>query len=310
MTTLAPVPDVADVTLARGPEARADAAPDLLLEVPHGATRAAHFDALRSALRGAYAADLRDFFFVNTDVGAPELAHRIAARFVAAHPTRTAAVVVCRVPRTFVDCNRVLPPAAEAAPHAPGAMTPGLMPWVVDPDDRRLLRARHAAYVDLVARAVEATLPHGGRALMVHTYAPRTVDVAVDADVVRSLHAAYAPDVVGRWPLRAEVDLITRTPDGVRLADEALVAAAHRALAAEGVEAAEERAYALHPSTVAADVAGRHPGRTLCFEVRRDLLVPAFTPFAEMVPSPDLVERFARPFARALDAAFAPPSPR
>ncbi len=106
---LAALPSVADVAYVRGPAASGpDAPPDLLLEVPHGATRAAHFDALRADLVGAYADDLRDFFFVNTDVGAPELAQRIAERFVAADPTRTAVVVRCLVPRTFVDCNRVI----------------------------------------------------------------------------------------------------------------------------------------------------------------------------------------------------------
>jgi hypothetical protein len=297
---LASIPDVADVRFVRGARARPDAAPDLLLEVPHGATRAAHFAATAAALVGIYPADLRDFFFVNTDVGAPELAGAIAARAVAAAPTRVAVVVTSRIPRTFVDCNRVIAPDAAAAPSRPGEMTPGLMPWVRDPTDRRLLLDRHAAYRDLVERAVATILPRGGTALMVHTYAPRTVDVAVDERIVASLHDAYRPEVVGRWPMRAEVDLITRDPAGRRLADPALVERLHAAFAPLGITPAEERAYTLHPSTVAADVAARFPGRTLCFEVRRDLLVRAFTPFAEMEVDPVEVDRLATPIAHAL----------
>src|SRR5689334_21445783 len=82
--------------------------PELLLEVPHGATRAEHYDALRGALAGDYPEDLRDFFFVNTDVGAPELALRTALAFVAARPGSTVAVLRSLIPRTFVDCNRIL----------------------------------------------------------------------------------------------------------------------------------------------------------------------------------------------------------
>jgi len=303
---LASLPSVADVAHVRGAASRPDAPPDLLLEVPHGATRTAHFDALRADLVGAYADDLRDFFFVNTDVGAPELAQRIAERFVAAEPTRTAVVVRCLVPRTFVDCNRIIAPDAVGAASRPGQMTPGLMPWVRDDHDRGLLLARHAAYVALVERAADATLGptnRGGRALMVHTYAPRTVDVAVDEHIVASLHDAYRPEVVERWPLRPALDLITRTPEGAILADAGLVARLRAALTPLDVAVAENEAYGLHPSTTAAALAARFPGRTLCFEVRRDLLVRRFTPFAEMTTDPDAVDRWAAPIASALRTA-------
>jgi hypothetical protein len=304
MTDAAPglvsVPDVADVTRVAGSAARSDAVPDLLLEVPHGATRAAHFDALRAALVGDYPSDLRDFFFVNTDVGAPELARRIAERITAAEPARTAIVVRSRIPRTFVDCNRVIAQDAVAAASAPGEVTPGLMPWVVNSRDRTLLLARHAAYRGLVERAFDAVMGGGGRALMVHTYAPRSVDVAVDEKIVASLHDAYRQDIVERWPLRDEVDLITRTPAGRRLADEALVVRVHEAFRAIGIAPAEERAYSLHPSTLAAVFAERFAGRTLCFEVRRDVLVSQFTPFAEMDVDRARVDRIAAAFAWAL----------
>ncbi len=299
---LASIPDVADVVLVRGAEARAGGTPDLLLEVPHGATRAADFDRLRSSLQGSYPPTIREFFFVNTDVGAPELATRIAERVVATEPARAALVVASRIPRTFVDCNRVIAPDAVAKASKAGETTPGLMPWVKDASDRALLLSRHAAYRDLVTRAMEAVAGGGGKALMVHTYAPRSVDVAVDDEVVARLHEAYRPENLPRWPLRAEVDLIVTDPDGRRLADATLVERVKASFARLGIGPAEARAYSLHPDTLAATFAARYPGRTLCFEVRRDLLVPTFTPFVELSPDPAAVDRFAAPFAEALFA--------
>lgn len=294
------IPRVCDVTWFRGTRAPEDATPDVLLEVPHGATKAEHFASLRAELVGAYPEDLAEFFFVNTDVGAPEVAERLATRLVAADPRRTALVVRCRLPRTFVDCNRVISPDAVGAPSAAGAVTPGLMPWVTHPTDRALLLERYAAYRQLVERAVETVMGARGYALFVHSYAPRTIDVAVDEHVVANLREAYRPEVVGRWPLRPEVDLITRDPSGRRLADEALLAALRAASSRAGVATAEDHTYTLHPSTLAAVHAARFPGRTLCFEVRRDLLVETFTPFAEMRVAPAAVERIAGIFAEGV----------
>jgi len=301
-TPLRSIPRVCDVTWVRGARAPADAAPDVLLEIPHGATKAEHFASLRAELVGVYPDDLVDFFFVNTDVGAPEVAERLAARLVAADPTRAALVVRCRLPRTFVDCNRVISPDAVAAPSVAGAMTPGLMPWVTHAADRRLLLERYGAYRGLVEQAVSQVMGARGIALFVHTYAPRSVDVAVDARIVESLHDAYRPDVVRRWPLRPEVDLITRDPEGRRLADEGLVAALRAAFARAGIPTAEDHAYTLQPSTLAAVHAARFPGRTLCFEMRRDLLVEEFAPFAEMRVAPEKAERFADILAEAIGA--------
>ena len=87
-----PIPSlsaVCDVTYVRGAAAAPDAPPDLLLEVAHGATRAGDFTAWTDRLRGSYGEELLDFFFVNTDVGAPELALAIARDVVARAPART-----------------------------------------------------------------------------------------------------------------------------------------------------------------------------------------------------------------------------
>lgn len=297
---LASLPGVAGLAWVRGSAAAPGAAPDLVLEVAHGATRAAHFDDLRARLRGSYPADLRDFFLVNTDVGAPELAEAVARAVVAAEPTRTALVVRCLVPRTFVDCNRLVDRASAATRSAAGEMTPGIVEWVRDPHDLDLLLGLHERYAALVRAALDACCGQGGEALLLHTYAPRSIDVPVDRDIVARLRAEYAPGRLAAWPLRSEVDLITTAPDGTRLASERLVAAMRGACTAAGLPVAENAAYALHPSTLAHAMARAHPGRTLCMEVRRDLLLEAFVPFVELTPEPARVSRVAAPLARAL----------
>ena len=80
--------------------------PGFLIELPHGATRGAHFEALRGRLRDDYPDDLEQFFFVNTDVGGPECADEIARRL--AQRGHGVLVVRCLLPRTFVDCNRIV----------------------------------------------------------------------------------------------------------------------------------------------------------------------------------------------------------
>lgn len=292
----ASIPGVVDVIHVRG-AAAGSAAPRLLLEVPHGATRTAHFTDLRRALYGEYPADLVDFFHVNTDMGAPELAVRTAERVVAAMPECAAVVLRCCIPRTFVDCNRRIDTTA------PG-MTPGLHAWVRDPRDKTLLLDRYQAYRSLAERTYAQVCGSGGLAWMVHSYAPRSIDVPVDDRIVEHLRKAYAPDSIGSWPLRPEVDFIARTPDGSDLAAPVLLREAAAALAAAGVTTTINGTYPLHPSTLAHDFAVAHKGRTLCLEVRRDLLVSEFTPFAEMHADPGRADRIAAPLAAASIAAL------
>jgi predicted N-formylglutamate amidohydrolase len=302
-TSLQSIPDVCEVALyrrARGPAAP----PTLLLEVAHGATLAQHFTRLRAALVGDYPADLQDFFHVNTDVGAPEVAARVAERFVAARPACSALLVRCLLPRTFVDCNRVIEPDAAPSTSAAGQVTPGLHAWVRDPRDRELLLSRHAAYRATVEAAFAAVCGRGGVALMVHSYAPRSVDVPVDGDIVQHLRAAYQPDRIGTWPLRSPIDLIVADPDGRRLAHEVLAEQAAGRFRAAGFEVAHNAAYGLHPSTLAHAFAVRYAGRTLCLEIRRDLLVQQFTPFREMLAVPEKVDCLAAPLAAAVVAAL------
>ena len=290
---------VVDVQLLHGDRARPGAAPDLIVEVPHGATTTADYTSLAAQLASPLPASLIDFFYVNTDAGAPELALAAARGFTAAEPSRTVLLLRCRVPRTFIDCNRRID--ASPAEFAEGKVTPGIPPWITAPADRTLLRERYDAYVAAVRGAIELLAP-GGAMLLLHTYAPRSVDVEVDLEIAQKLRRAWQPDVAPTWPLRPEVDVIGRGVDGTSYAPEPVVAALREALAARGITAADSATYPLHPSTLAWEHATRLPGRALCIEVRRDLLADPFEPFAEMRIGVGQVARVAEPLAAAIRA--------
>ncbi len=285
------VPGVVEQIDIRG--AACAGGPSLLLEVPHGATRTEDFQALEARLEGPFPADLIDFFYVNTDAGAPELAETIARRYVAQHPDRAARILRCRIPRTFVDCNRLVD--AQAA----GTLTPGVPPYVRSAADRSLLHSLHAAYVAEVERAAAEICGAGGQMWMIHTYAPRSVDVSVDDRIVENLHAAYHPEQVERWPLRPDIDLITRTPEGAEPGDPARAAALIGAARAAGLWAESGETYPLHPVTQAYRFALAWPGQVLCAEVRRDRLADPFEPFKEMRIAPAAAGEIAELFAHA-----------
>ena len=294
---LTSIPGIVDVHALRGSRAAGNAPPDLAIEIPHGATTTADFTALAARLTSPLPEGLVDFFHVNTDAGAPELATAIADRFVADEPARTAVVLRCRIPRTFIDCNRRI----DAAPEdfKAGKVTPGLMPWITTDDDRALLRSRYERYVGAV-REVLSEMPPSGALLMLHTYAPRTVDVEVDLDIVGKLRRAYERDVEPTWPLRPEVDVIGKALDGTDHAPADVVAALRAGLAEVGVTVAGGTTYPLHPSTLAWDHVMARPGRAVCIEVRRDLLADPFVPFAQMTIGPAKVARLVAAFASAL----------
>jgi N-formylglutamate amidohydrolase len=294
---LTSIPEIVDVLVMRGAGARPDAALDLLIEIPHGATTTSDFMTLAAKLTSPLPDGLVDFFHVNTDAGAPELAQAIAARFVAEAPARSVAVLRCRIPRTFIDCNRRI----DAAPEdfKAGKVTPGLMPWITTAEDRALLQAAYDRYVAAVRQATALLAPEGAM-LMLHTYAPRTVDVEVDLQIVPSLHRAYEPDREPTWPLRPEVDVIDREVDGTNRGPTSVVEALREELAGCGIALAESATYPLHPSTLAWGHVMDRPGRALCVEVRRDLLADPFEPFVQMRIGSAKVARLAAPFTRAL----------
>jgi predicted N-formylglutamate amidohydrolase len=293
------VPGVADVELLGEPDPTGAAAVDLLVEVPHGADRRADYDALRARLAGPLPADLHEFFFVNTDAGAAQVGRRVAERFVAAAPGRRALVVRARIPRTFIDCNRV----EEAAEDLEGSGLTGSIPaYVRDPADRAALLGLHRRYVAVVEAALAALAPRGFL-LMPHTYGPVTLGIErVDDTIVERLRWAHEPARRAGWPVRPEVDLITRTADGALHAAAPVVDAVAAAYRALGVAVAENATYHLHPSTLGLRWAGRRPGRALCLEIRRDLLVPGWTWNRESQVDPALADRFAAPLADAIGA--------
>lgn len=270
--------------------------PIVLLEVPHGATRRADFDAVRERLRGPLPDDLEAFFHVNTDEGAPELARAVAERLAA--EGIPCLLLRCLVPRTLIDVNRIVTGGIEAG------MTAGLPGYVRDPHDRALLLRLHERYATRAEAAYASILAEPRAvALMVHTYAPRSIDVDVDGDIVRALRAAYRPARLRNWPERPEVDLITEAPDGTRLSPAPLTPLLRESLERSGRTVAENASYRLHPATSGHRLSRRWPGRILCLEVRRDLLGAPWRPFAESRIGPRKVARLARPIADAIRRA-------
>lgn len=257
--------------------------PELLIEVPHGADEQTHYDALAPRLASPLPERLEKFFWVNTDVGAYALGRSIAEQ--AGVPT---VVVRCLIPRTFIDVNRLLEGAA--------GMTPGLQPYITDPHDQAFLRELHLRYTATV-EALYAEIP---RAVIPHTYAPRTVPIAtVDADIVKNLEHCYQPSQIALAPLRPQVDLITDTPEGVDLSPPGVAEALMQRLVADGFEVERGDSYNLHPATMGRVWSERRPGTVLCFEVRRDL-VTDWNPFRAKALRMDAVSRLAAHVVEAL----------
>ncbi|MCB9743968.1 MAG: hypothetical protein H6740_15315 [Alphaproteobacteria bacterium] len=297
------IPGVCEVHLLRGPAAPADAPPSFFVEVPHGADESAHYLALAARMRSALPPDLIDFFHVNTDVGAWDLGLSLAQRLVAARPERVAVAIRCLLPRTLVDCNRVLRPPGGVMEDG---LTPGLAPWVRDPADQALLTELHAAYLGEVNAAWDAVVAAGGLGVTPHSYAPRSVGVdRIDDDIAARMREVWSPEQVSSWPLRPQVDLLTEDMDARDLSPPGAAAALLPRYEALGIEVTENHAYRLHPITQGHALAARAPGRLLCFELRRDLLVKAWTPFAEMHADPEAIARLGAPLVEVFDGLLA-----
>ena len=294
---------VAQVSVVRGAQAALDAVPRLLVEVPHGACRRAHYDACRERLGGTFPDQLEHFFHANTDEGAWELGCSAVRQLVERRPELTVQLIRCLVPRTFIDCNRVI----DVDPtSAGGGVTAGLHVYVEDEADRALLLELHRAYCALVDEAVARVVDANGLVLVPHSYAPRTVGISrVEHDIVEQLHRVWSPELETTWPLRAEVDLITKDADGRRLCPDGAVEALIPALADLGLHAVECGTYWLHPATRAALLSMQYPQRLLCLEVRRDLLMAGWRPFEESVPDHARIDGVGRALAAVLDAVLA-----
>ncbi|MEM9057179.1 MAG: N-formylglutamate amidohydrolase [Pseudomonadota bacterium] len=274
------------------------APPALLIELPHGATRRAHYDAVRHRLDGPLPDGLEAFFFVNTDVGTPECAHRVATALAA----RGFATLVlrCLLPRTFVDCNRVVDGSGAA-------MTPALPAYLDSRADRERLADLHRRYHTLTGAAYEAVLGADERALalQLHSYAPKSVQIdTIDDDIVPALRRAYEPAQYAHWAERPPVELITETPAGDDLSPPAAAAALRQRYATVGLEVATNATYRLHEETWGDRYAARDPQRVLCVELNRGLLATPFDPFAEMRIGEAEAKRLAQPIAEAVADAL------
>lgn len=294
-------PSIADVIVLRGADCDADTTPMLLVEVPHGADRLADYNALAARLRGPLPANLHHFFHVNTDVGAWQLGERVARDWLAAHPTRAALLVRCLIPRTFIDCNRI--PALPGGDLSAGGMTAGIPAYITDDGDIALLIDLHAQYAALAEAAFAAVCDAGGLALVPHSYAPRSVGItSIGLDIVDQLHACYQPDVFSTWPLRAEIDLLTRDAQGVSYAPPGAEALAVASYTRAGYTPVVNGTYHLHPATLGFQWCTRWPGQVLTFEVRRDLIVQSWDPFVEMQADPSRTSALATPLVEVLTA--------
>lgn len=297
---IAGIEGVCDVAWFAPHSGRADA-PSLVIEIPHGATRLSDYEALRRKLVGKLPKDLEQFFFVNTDIGAPEAGEQLGAALSASG--FGVLVLRCLVPRTFIDCNRVF------LGSTPGAMIDGMTPavagYVTEAADRALLEGLHVRYHGLVTRAYARVCGRGGLGMQLHSYAPRSIEVsAVDENIVAALRAAYEPAVYAKWPQRPAIDIICASTDGTMLADPVLVAELREQYARIGVTATENATYKLHPATMGHHYAAAYPGQVLCVEINRGLLAEPFMAFEASPIAPDKVRFIAAPLIAAVHAAL------
>ncbi len=279
----------------------------LLVDVPHGATRKADYDAVFNELKGALPAQLEHFFFVNTDIGAPEGAQHLG-RTLSAQGINVL-VARCLIPRTFIDPNRVV---ALSAPG--GAMRDGLTAavpaYVTHPEDLAWLGEQHARYHAQVEAAYRFVCgQQRGLAVQLHSYSPRSVGITVvDENIVEALHAAYVPEVYATWPERPPVDLISATKDGAFRTAPKLVEALLAEYARAGIGATENATYHLAPAAMGMVYAQRYPEQVFCVELNRGLISAPFVPFGVSPIDEAEVARLVDPIARVVrDALSAPP---
>lgn len=327
LSNICDVAGVCEVKVFAGPAADADAPCDALVELPHGATEAAHIADAR-ALTADYPDGYDDLFWVNTDQGSPEYGWRFAAHVTnpawvraAAAPLLASAdldaaaeaaarrkvlVVRALVPRTIVDLNRVweVDTATFRAANLTGAVAP-----FARPDELDAIRARYAAY-QVVADAAHAEVcGRGGAALNLHTYAPITVSIQSGEPLLDAVRRAYVPDNYPSYPQRPTAQVITRLPGEEPITDQRLCALLVARYAAAGVALSLDDPFTMHKATACYLRAAAYPGLVTVLELRRDALTDAFTPFAKWPASPQRVEAMTAPLSLAYVLREAQPRP-
>ena len=275
------IENVVEIFEIAGKDSVLHQAPNLLIEIPHGATLKRHFEEIQTHLSSTLPSNLIDFFFVNTDVGTPELAKFTAEILSRLEHSYKILIVRSLIPRTFVDCNRILDLSEQEALAA--GITVGLPVYVKEEKDKDFLLERYGCYQKEVEKAYDCVCGSGGLALMLHSYAPKKVGIsAVKDDIVERLHEVYAPGKYEQWPIRPQVDFIHQTPSGEALEHAILRHNMTSHLEAAGLCVAQGDSYQLHPATTAYSWSKKYKSQTVCVEIRRDLLMEQFEPFAEM----------------------------
>ncbi len=297
--TLSSVDGVCDIEVHRPAQAPRGW---LLIEVPHGATRKSDYDLLAARLKSALPAQLEHFFFVNTDIGAPEGAQALGKALSA--EGYGVVVARCLIPRTFIDTNRVI--SKSAGGQLVDGMTPAVPGYINDAGDSAMLVVMHSVYHAVIGAAYAAICGKAkGLALQLHSFAPKSVDIQkTDAGIVEALHAAYVPEVYAKWPERPAVDLISATPDGSFKSAPELVAALRTAYFEAGIVAEENKTYHLHPATMGLVYARAHPDQVLCVELNRGLISDPFVPFGVSPISAEKISKLTAPIGRVLADAM------
>ena len=274
----------------------------LLIEVPHGATRKSDYDAVVRELKSTLPAQLEHFFFVNTDIGAPEGADWLG-RSLSAQGVNVV-VARCLIPRTFIDTNRVIAQTQQGV--VVDGLTPAVPGYIDSKEDAAWLTAQHARYHQVVHAAYqEVCRGANGLALQLHSYSPRSVAIEkTDGNIVNALHAAYVPEVYAKWPERPAVDLISALADGSFKAAPRLVAALLEAYLADGIPAKENATYHLHPVAMGYQYALQYPSQVVCVELNRGLIADPFVPFGVSPISEPKVAKMVAPIASVLAAAL------
>lgn len=270
----------------------------LLIEVPHGATRRSEYDAVAAKLKSRLPAQLEHFFFVNTDVGAPEGADWLGRTL--SREGLNVVVARCELPRTFIDTNRVIEKTEQGV--VKDGLTAAVPGYVDSREDVAWLSSLHAQYHRVVEPLYqEVCRGADGLALQLHSYSPRSVGIErVDANIVEALHAAYVPEVYATWPERPPVDLISATKDGSFRTAPRLVDALLAEYASAGIGVKENGTYFLASAAMGMVYAQQYPHQVVCVELNRGLVCDPFVPFGVSPVSEEKLGAMVSPLARVL----------
>lgn len=262
-------------------------APKLFIELPHGCVHCEEYERFAQYIP-SLPDNLIDFFLVNTDVGTPDLGTAIA-KYV--QDTCGVVVLRSRIPRTLIDCNRIL--SLNEDEYKEGKVTAGI-PSYIPTEHHHWLKNIHHRYTIKAQELFEAVCGQGGIGIMLHSYAPRSVGInSVDHQIVEKLHWAYQEEVYKDWPIRPQVDFIAKTKDNEWFGAAEKILSIKERMEKDGLEVGISSTYPMHPATTAYMHTKKYPNQTLCIEIRRDLLMKDFRPFKRLQVDQVQIDRFA-----------------